>query len=88
MIHEHVSAYCRGELKLKDLIGHKQMEEEEREESNEALNKGFEALTALLSDEKRFERAHQEKINEARWLVIFLGCSFLFCSRRNLFRLH
>ena len=33
MIIKQVSAFCRGELKLKDLIGHRQMEEEEREES-------------------------------------------------------
>lgn len=83
MIHDHVSAYCRGELKLKDLIGHKQMEEEEREESNEALNKGFEALTTLLSDEHRFERAHQDKINEAIQ-SLDLGMDFVLTIVRKL----
>ncbi|MBQ1926313.1 MAG: sigma-70 family RNA polymerase sigma factor [Proteobacteria bacterium] len=50
MIIDQVSAFCRGELKLKDLIGHKQMEEDEREESSDILNKGFEELSALLAN--------------------------------------
>ncbi|MBR4984572.1 MAG: sigma-70 family RNA polymerase sigma factor [Proteobacteria bacterium] len=50
MIIEQVSAFCRGELKLKDLIGHKQMEEDEREESSDLLIKGFEKLSALLTN--------------------------------------
>lgn len=49
MILDQVSAFCRGEIKLKDLIGHRQMEEEEREESSESMMKGFEKLSQLLS---------------------------------------
>lgn len=48
MISRQISAFCRGELKLKDLLGHRQMEEEEREESCESLNKGFQRLSELL----------------------------------------
>lgn len=49
MISRQISAFCRGELKLKDLLGHRQMEEDEREESSESLNKGFERLSQLLA---------------------------------------
>ncbi|MBQ9817117.1 MAG: sigma-70 family RNA polymerase sigma factor [Proteobacteria bacterium] len=48
MIIKQVSAFCRGELKLKDLIGHRQMEEEEREESCDSITKGFEKFSKLL----------------------------------------
>lgn len=50
MIIQQVSAFCRGELKLKDLLGHRQMEEEEREESSETLMNGFEELSHLLEN--------------------------------------
>ena len=49
MIIEQVRAFCRGELKLKDLLGHRQMEDDEREESSESLREGFEKLSALLA---------------------------------------
>jgi RNA polymerase primary sigma factor len=49
MILAQVSAFCRGELKLKDLLGHRQMEDEEREESSDSLINGFEELSRLLS---------------------------------------
>ena len=48
MIIDQVSAFCRGELKLKDLIGHRQMEDDEREESSDLIKEGFEKLSNLL----------------------------------------
>ncbi len=50
MITQQVSAFCCGELKLKDLIGHRQMEDDEREESSESLMSGFEKLSKLLAN--------------------------------------
>ncbi|MCL2325063.1 MAG: sigma-70 family RNA polymerase sigma factor [Proteobacteria bacterium] len=83
MILNQVSAFCRGELKLKDLIGHRQMELDEREESSESLMKGFSALTELLSDVRRFERAHQAKIIETI-LALDLGIDFILTMVRRL----
>ncbi len=62
MIIEQVSAFCRGELKLKDLIGHKQMEEDEREESSELLSKGFEKLSTLLANADFSDSAQKKEI--------------------------
>lgn len=62
MILRQVSAFCRGELKLKDIIGHRQMESDEREESCENILKGFEELQALLANENRFQHETQIKI--------------------------
>ena len=45
MILRRVSAFCNGELKLKDIIGHRQMESDEREESSEAIINGVKKLT-------------------------------------------
>lgn len=82
MIFEQVSAYCRGELKLKDLIGHKQMEDEEREESDEVLNKGFEALTELLAQDCS-SCAQRKKISEAIQ-GLDLGMDFVLTIVRKL----
>lgn len=43
-----VEAFCRGELRLKDLIGHKQMEDAEREEQAAQLSRAFEALSRMM----------------------------------------
>lgn len=48
MIIKQVSAFCNGELKLKDLLGHRQMEDDEREESSDSIIKGFQKLSSLL----------------------------------------
>ena len=64
MILEQVSAFCRGELKLKDLLGHRQMEDDEREESSDSLIKGFEELSKLLSAKDCHTRKNRDKIIE------------------------
>ena len=62
MILEQVEAFCRGELKLKDLLGHRQMEDEEREESSESLMQGFKQLSELLSTHNCAKPAVRKKI--------------------------
>jgi RNA polymerase primary sigma factor len=64
MILEQVEAFCRGELKLKDLIGHRQMEDEEREESSDSLMQGFQQLSELLSSRNCSSPAKRKKIIE------------------------
>ena len=64
MILNQVSAFCRGELKLKDLLGHRQMEDDEREESSDSLIKGFEELTKLLSAKDCHTRKKRAQIIE------------------------
>lgn len=49
IILEQVKAFCRGDIKMKDILGHRQMEDDEREESSEGLLKGFEKLSELLT---------------------------------------
>ncbi len=64
MILEQVSAYCRGEIKLKDLIGHRQMEDEEREVSSDSMQKGFETLSKLLAQAGEGDTSCQAQIIE------------------------
>lgn len=64
MILDQVSAYCRGEIKLKDLIGHRQMEDEEREVSNDSMQKGFETLSKLLAQAGEGDTSCQAQIIE------------------------
>ncbi len=51
---ERLESFKAGDAKLKDLIGHKQLENPEREEQSKSLNKGLEKLRRLV----REERAH------------------------------
>ena len=64
MIIKQVSAFCRGELKLKDLLGHRQMEDEEREESSETLIQGFKSLSSLLENADLHDDAQRAQIIE------------------------
>ena len=64
MVFNQVSAFCRGEIKLKDLVGHRQMEEDEREESGESMIKGFEELSKLLACMNRGDKSCQGQIIE------------------------
>ena len=64
MILDQVEAFCRGDLKLKDLIGHRQMEDEEREESSDSLMQGFQQLSELLSSKDCSKPAVRKKIIE------------------------
>ena len=62
IILSQVRAFCRGELKLKDLLGHRQMEDDEREESSETLIKGFEKLSSLLASKSGMTKSRKQKI--------------------------
>ena len=64
MILDQVSAFCRGEIKHKDLVGHRQMEDDEREESGESMIKGFEELSKLLACMNRGDKSCQSQIIE------------------------
>lgn len=64
MIIDQVSAFCRGDLKLKDIIGHRQMEDDEREESSESLIHGFEKLSALLNHANLHDAKDRHEILE------------------------
>ena len=83
IILKQISAFCNGELKLKDLIGHRQMEDDEREESSETLIKGFSELSELLSNEHRFEHDTQVKIVETMQ-KLDLGMDFVLMVVRKL----
>ncbi len=83
IILNQVSAFCNGELKLKDLIGHKQMEDDEREESSELLINGFAELKELLSGENCFEPENQRKIVETMQ-KLDLGMDFVLMVVRKL----
>ena len=83
MILRQVSAFCRGELKLKDIIGHRQMESDEREESSEAIINGFKELQTLLASENRFEPTTQIKIVEIMQ-KFDLGMDFVLMVVRQL----
>lgn len=83
MISRQVSAFCRGELKLKDLLGHRQMEEDEREESSESLIKGFERLSELLS-EYDFQNAEQRAEIIETMQAFDLGMDYILSVVRSL----
>ena len=83
IILKQVSDFCSGKLKLKDLIGHKNMEDDEREESAETLKNGFESLTALLSDGREFnDEKHAEILSLMQTLD--LGMDFILMVVRRL----
>ncbi|MFA5624692.1 MAG: sigma-70 family RNA polymerase sigma factor [Bradymonadales bacterium] len=48
IILNEVEAFCRGDLRLKDLLGHKQMEESEREEQAAHLSIAFDTLSRMI----------------------------------------
>lgn len=83
MILRRVSAFCNGELKLKDIIGHRQMESDEREESSEAIINGVKELQALLANEDRFQPETQVKIVEVMQ-KFDLGMDFVLMIVRQL----
>lgn len=62
IIMKQLSAFCDGQLKLKDLIGFCQLEDDEREESAETLKTGFEQLNAVISDERPFDEAKKNEV--------------------------
>ena len=58
-----LEAFKNDKAKLKDLIGHKQLEEDERQEQKERLIRAFDRLKRLLREVKREEEpAKAEKI--------------------------
>ena len=83
MILEQVEAFCRGELKLKDLIGHRQMEDEEREESSDSLMQGFQQLSALLSSKNCSKPANRKKILEVMQ-TLDLGMDYILSVAHKL----
>ncbi len=52
MILNQISSFCRGELKLKDLLGHRQMDDDEREELSEKLIAANGKLSALKASDR------------------------------------
>ena len=83
MILDQVHAFCRGELKLKDLLGHRQMEDDEREESSESLVKGFEQLSLLLSKANDGDTSCRHQIIETM-RTLDLGMDYILSVVRAL----
>lgn len=85
-IHRQVSAFCNGELKLKDIIGHKQMEDEEREESSESILCGFHKLSALLDRVNHGDTTCRQEIIDTM-LSLDLGMDYILSLVRDLQKL-
>lgn len=83
IILEQVSAFCSGDLKLKDILGHRQLEDDEREELSDSLKAGFEKLTSIIANDQAFDAKKQAMVVSAM-RELDLGMDFVLMVVRRL----